>query len=325
MKKSNLVFWGILLIDVLTILFFVLKWQVPFKIFGWVSAAVLTIFVLGVVASIKDLKKDLGKAPGFMVAMITIAIVLIGGGFIFTRNILDAILLGCSFSGIVWVLLFAWGINRKGVDQKTSEIAPEATTDGLKMSHVNKLSDEMLEGALRIDSFKIGELFPWKQYVYPGDHITPDINMNGFDVIASFTNLTPKEEQAFATSEIKVSIFEYLGMPFVILNYDDIVRLQFSINVQKMKEWAREEWVKDKDNGYIRVFLLESNDGTLRGIRHFELKMIAVLKRIVSVQLQMEKDDIDGLIRVAEGQFDVRQMEVMAQYTEIVPAPGIEL
>ena len=73
MKKSNLVFWGILLIDVLTILFFVLKWQVPFKIFGWVSAAVLTIFVLGVVASIKDLKKDLGKAPGFMVAMIMFA------------------------------------------------------------------------------------------------------------------------------------------------------------------------------------------------------------------------------------------------------------
>ena len=326
MKKGNYVFWGIALIDVLTILFFALKWQVAFRVLGWVSVSVLIIFILGIIASIKDLKKDLGGTPGFLVAMIVFAIVLIGGGFIFTRSVLDAILLGCSLSGIVWVLLAAWGINRKVVDnKKASTESTQETNKEAKKSTVAKEFDVMLKDALRIDTFEIGKRFPWDEYVYPGDHITPDINMKGFDVIASFTDLTPKEEQAFGTSEIKVSIFEYLGMPFIILNYDDIVRLQFSINIQKVKAGAREEWVNDKVNGFIRVFLLESNDGSLRGIRHFELKMITVLKKIISAQLQMEKEEIDGLIAIVESQFDVRQMEVMAQYTEIIPRPEIGL
>ena len=53
--------------------------------------------------------------------------------------------------------------------------------------------------------------------------------------------------------------------------------------------------------------------------------MITVLKKIISAQLQMEKEEIDGLIAIVESQFDVRQMEVMAQYTEIIPRPEIGL
>lgn len=331
MKKANLIIWGVAAAAALTILFFFLGWRLPFRLFGWVSVAVTVFFIIGVIASIKDLKKDLDGAPNPMIFLIVAAVILVGCGFIFTRDIADALLLGCSFAGVIGAPLMAWAANHKKVEKTEreevdleSEIETEPTPEpGPSV----KEFDEMVNSGefFKIDSFVIGKVFPWKEYVFPGDHIIPDINMNGFDVVASFTDLTPQEDQAFATSEIKVSLFEYLGMPFIIMNYDDVVRLQFSINIQKMKPWAREHWVDDKENCFIRVFLLESNDGTLRGIRHFELKMMPVLKRIVATQLQMERDDIDGLIRVVEGQFDVPQMEVMAQYTEIVPRPEAEL
>ena len=327
MKKAHLAIWGIALAAALTILFFFLGWSQPFRIIGWVSVMVVVFFIFGVVASIKDLKKDLGKGMNPMVILIVAAVLLIGCGFIFTRNVADALLLGCAFAGVVAAPLMAWATKDKGEEKKENEKRALAPEPEPAPGPVVKEFDEMIQSGelFKVESFMIGEEFPWKQYVYPGDHITPDVNMNGFDVVASFTDLTPQEDQAFATSEIEVSLFEYLGMPFIIMNYDNVVHLQFSINIQKMKDWAREQWLNDKENGFIRVFLLESNGGTLRGIRHFELKMMPVLKKIVATQLQMEREDIDGLIQVVEGQFDVPQMEVMAQHTEIVPRPEAEL
>ena len=297
MKKTNIAIWGIAIAALLSIVFFFKGWILPFRILASVFVAIILLFIIGIIASVKDIKKEMGKMPGPMVALVIAAVILVGGGFIFTKNVLDAILLGCAFSTIIGTIFMLF----------------------------DKQFDVMMKDALKLDSFVIGKVFPWKEYVYPGDHITPDINMSGFDVVASFTDLTEKEAQAFSSSEIKVSVFEYLGLPFIIFNYDDVVRLQFSINIQKMKDWARETWVNDKENGFVCVFLLESNDGTLKGIRHFELKMMPVLKRIISTQLQMTREDIDGLIRVVESQFDVPQMEVMAQYTEIVPRSESEL
>lgn len=327
MKRVNLAIWGIAIAAALTILFFFFGWNQPFRILGWIGVAVVLFFVIGVAASFKEWNKDLDITPNPMRFLVAVVLILIGCGFIFTRNIADALLLGCSFTGLVGAPLVIWATKDKGAEKKEPENTAQESEAKQAPGPLVKDFDEMISSgeAFKIESFSIGGVFPWKEYVYPGDHIVPDLNMKGFDVIASYTDLTPQEVQAFATSEIKVSIFDYLGMPFIIMNYDDVVRFQFSINIQKMKGWAREEWVNDKENGFVRVFLLESKDGTLRGIRHFELKMMPVIKRIVSMQLQMERDDIDGLIHVVEGQFDVQQMEVMAQYSEIVQRPEVEL
>ena len=323
MKKSNVLAWILAVSAALSILFFFVGSTYPFRILAWIPVLGLLTLLIGVLAALKG-----EKVPLPVVLKSIITILVIACGFLFTRKVYDAILLGCCLECIVGLLIFQIGKAVRLADMKT-EMDPKSSKDTKKenipLESIRGEYDTSISNALGIETFTIGKEFPWKQYVYPGDHIVPDINMGGFDVIASLTDLTNQEKYTFGKSEIKVSIFEYSGVPFVIMNYDDIVRLQFSINIQKMKAEARQVWVADKENSLVKVFLLESNDGTLQGIRSFDLKTMPILKGILSKQLSEDKEEIDGKIRYGECLFDVKQMEVMAQYTEVIPRPEIEL
>lgn len=323
MKKSNVLAWILAVSAALSILLFFVGNILPFRILAWIPALGLLMLLIGVVSALKG-----EKMPSPVVLKTIFAILVIACGFLFTRKVYDAILLGCCFECLVGLLVFQIGKAFRSEDtnpQKGPKLSKDTKTGDNSSEPIHGKKNTAISDALGIETFTIGKVFPWKQYVYPGDHIVPDINMGGFDVIASLTDLTNQEKYAFGTSEIKVSIFEYSGVPFVIMNYDDIVRLQFSINIQKMKAEARQVWVEDKENSLVKVFLLESNDGTLQGIRSFNLKTMPVLKGILSQQLSEDKEEIDGKIRYGESLFEVRQMEVMAQYTEIIPRPEIEL
>ena len=327
MKGTKITTWIIGLSAVLAISLFFMGARFPFHIFAWFSV-VAVLFSLAPVAA-KAVMRRKGKKTAPIAITYWIPYLALPCGFIFSKNVYDALLLGCAFFIIVGLLASLFLKQNETIRLEKDAAGPsgdEEEKDGGGDSVLSSQQlDKMVKESLRIDSFTIGEVFPWSEYVYPGDHVTPDLNMGGFDVVASFADLTPQEDQAFSTSEIKLSIFEYGNIPFILMNYDDVVRLQFSINIQKMKKGFRETWVRDEKNSLVRVYLLESNDGTLRGIRSFEMKMMTVLKRILSKQLSMTREEIDNRIRYAESLFDVRQMEVMAQYSEIVPRPGVIL
>lgn len=170
---------------------------------------------------------------------------------------------------------------------------------------------------LRLETFILGDKFPWLEYAYPGDHITPVLNYESFDVVISLKDIAWKEKRAFAMVLPVISIFIYKSIPFIIANFDDTVVVQFSINIQKMKIESIDHWLKS-DYNIIRFFLLNGEDGTLASYIQLSLAHMKELKQIVACQRQLNKEQIDSIIEEGESKYSQYEMMVNATYVEAI-------
>lgn len=284
----------------------------------YILSAVPAISIISLaVSSLIALKGE--KIPKSFIDNTLMCLACMGVSILFTKNVLQIILLGLSLYFLVGLLVhFMWRTisaknPQKPVDKQEEKKEPEK-------SEPRKIDAD----SLTVDTFTLGEVFPWTEYVYPGDHVQAVLKYESFDVVASFTDLTEEEETAVAESAGKASLFVLENTPYIIINFADIVRLQFSINMQKMKKEVRDGWFKSPSRT-VTVYLLESNDGTLRAIRTFNIGFISVLKDKLRAQLTMDKDQIDRSIHMGESFYDVRQMESLAQHSSVIHEPGIQL
>ncbi len=170
------------------------------------------------------------------------------------------------------------------------------------------------ENDISIESFVIGEKFPWHEYAYIGDHTTPVLNQKSFDVIVSLCDVTWKEKKALTMIVPTISIFIHKTIPFIILNFDDVILVQFSINIKKLKPEAMDKWL-DSDNNFVRCFLLEGNNGTLEASMYFNYNQMGVLKRLLTSQRSLTKGQIDDIIQEGESKYSIYEMIACATYT----------
>ena len=170
---------------------------------------------------------------------------------------------------------------------------------------------------LRIETFILGEKFPWFEYAYTGDHITPVINSESFDVVISLKDIAWKEKRAFSVVLPVISIFIYKAIPFIVANFDDTIVVQFSINILKMKIESIDHWLKS-DYNLVRFFLLEGNNGTLVSYIHLTLPHMKELKKIIATQRQLNREQIDSIIEEGEAKFSQYEMMVNATYVDAI-------
>ena len=234
----------------------------------------------------------------------------------------------CAFSHCINLEELSFGRNVNYVHEIAFEKCKSLTKfhipdDGLQtyealkefMSYV-KIDFNPLKSSqdLRVETFRLGEKFPWPEYAYTGEHVTAVINNLSFDLVISMCGLTMKEKMAIATELPVISIFIYKSIPFFIINFGDIVVSQVSINVLKMKEEIRDHWFAS-DYNIIRCFLLEGHDGTLQADRTFSFPYMRELKRLLKVQLSLDLQQIDHIIDEAESKYSICEMQIRATYT----------
>lgn len=156
-----------------------------------------------------------------------------------------------------------------------------------------------------IQSFKIGEPFPWKDYAYPGDHCHLVPNSEGFDAVISLQNITEHELEAVRNNDVTISIMESNGIPFFVFDFVGFA-VDFSLNILKTKELYQKIWLSNTNNEYpIKVFVLEGTDATLLTIRFLPFKGMQFVRDICKKQIGRAKEEIDYNIRLTQSRYDL--------------------
>ncbi len=166
----------------------------------------------------------------------------------------------------------------------------------------------------KVESFVLGEPFPWKEYAQKNvDSIRPVLNVEGFDVVICFSNISKQEMEAFCDKKLVVSVKEILGIPFIVFDFDGVLKVDFALNVMKMNVEYRDLWLSmDKDDYDIRVFLVEATTTNLVAIRHCPFSDMNYIRRICSSQVPLDMKKIDSMIMLQQQIYDVNSLMQLA-------------
>lgn len=166
----------------------------------------------------------------------------------------------------------------------------------------------------KIDEFVIGKPFPWPEYAIKNvETIKPVLNTEGFDIVISFANISQQEMNAFCHSNATMSIKNIVGIPFVVLDFDGIMKVDFTLNIMKMNDDYRVLWLNMKEPAYnIRVFLLEATTTNLMAIRTCPFDDMNYIRQICAPQLSLSRDQIDELIELHQNIYDANALVEMA-------------
>ncbi len=162
----------------------------------------------------------------------------------------------------------------------------------------------------KIEEFVIGKPFPWREYAIKNvETIKPILNTEGFDIVISFANISQQEMNAFCHSNATMSVKNIVGIPFIVLDFDGIMKVDFTLNIMKMNDDYRELWLNMNEPSYnIRVFLLEATNTNLMAIRTCPFDDMNYIRQICAPQLSLTKEQIDGLIELHQNIYDAQAL-----------------
>jgi len=150
------------------------------------------------------------------------------------------------------------------------------------------------------DDYDIGKPFPKQECVKTGiEGTVPFFTEDGFNIVISLSNITEEEIRTFRSDIIYLSIRDIVGIPFGVLNFNNIFRVDFTLNVLKMNKGLIKNWLSNKGKEpetYIILFLVDSSTTNIVGIRQFLFDDMKYIRKICSSQLHSTKEDIDNLI-----------------------------
>lgn len=164
----------------------------------------------------------------------------------------------------------------------------------------------------------LGEVFPLKQYVQPGDFTSAFLTASSFDVIISLTDLTEEEEYAIADEEFDVYIVDTDFGPFVVFQFGDGLRFDFSLNIHKMNQTSIPAWLQNPDET-VRIYVLEGSDSVVKAVRFIPFKKMYDLKVSCMRQLERSKSEVDAFIHQVYAQYSIQDLIRNAQHHFIVP------
>ena len=162
----------------------------------------------------------------------------------------------------------------------------------------------------KVESFIIGKPFPWTEYAKKNEEtIRPVLNMEGFDIVISLSNISEQEEEAFCHKDANLSVKNIVGIPFMVLNFDDVLKVDFTLNIMKMKAENRDIWLNLKDPNYsIRIFLVEATTTNLIAMRICPFNDMNYIREICASQVSLKIEQIDSLIKMHQNIYDINTL-----------------
>ena len=164
----------------------------------------------------------------------------------------------------------------------------------------------------------LGEPFPMKQYVQPGDFTRAFFTASSFNVIISLTNLTKKEESLIADKEFDIFIVDTDYGPFIVFRFGKELSFDFSLNIQKMNQSSVSIWLNSPDQA-VTLYLLEGSDSSVKAIRLVHFEKMREIKESCVHQLNKTKEEIDFIIQMVNTRTSITDLIEEAQFHFVVP------
>lgn len=174
-----------------------------------------------------------------------------------------------------------------------------------------------------LPSYTLGQPFPEKRYIFPGDGVVPRITPHSFDIIMTLVEITPEEKKAIISDKFYVSLFIHQQIPHIVFDFG-VYKCNVAINIQKIRQVPINDWLRDEENSII-LYLLEEVTGKILGMRICEFPLMTELKYLLRLQKRLTKDVIDTRIFNGESINTVQEMREYSIFFGEVPESGIVL
>lgn len=159
---------------------------------------------------------------------------------------------------------------------------------------------------MEIATYSIGKPFPEERYISSNDRVMPRITPQSFDIVITLKNITPEERKTIAYDGFHVSIFVFKQIPYIVFDFGGY-KCNIAINIQKIRQIPVEQWINN-DEETIVLYLLEECTGNIMDIRLCLFPLMAELKYLLKLQLNMTKESIDSRIAEGESIYSVQDM-----------------
>jgi len=170
----------------------------------------------------------------------------------------------------------------------------------------------------------LGEKFPFKKYIQPGDFNSAILTASSFDVVISLTDLTEKEEYAIADSAFEVYLIDTVYGPFIVFDFGGNLRFDFSLNILKMEQDSIPGWLHNPDET-VHMYLLEGSDSVVKAVRFVHFDKMYELKSSCMRQLEKDKTMVDAFIHNIYSRYSITDLIRHAQYHFTVPETNVSL
>ena len=170
----------------------------------------------------------------------------------------------------------------------------------------------------------LGEKFPLKKFIQPGDFSTVMLTASGFDVIISLTDITEQEEYAIADEAFDVYILDTDFGPFMVFKFGETFRCDFSLNIHKMKQEYLSDWMQNPDET-IHIYVLEGSNSVVKAVRFVPFTKMYDLKVSCMRQMSKDKASVEAFIQNFYARYSIPDLIRNAQYHFTVPATELSL
>lgn len=170
----------------------------------------------------------------------------------------------------------------------------------------------------------LGKPFPWKQYIQPGDFTSAILTSAGFDVVISLTDLSESEEYAIADEAFDVYIVDTNYGPFMVFQFGNNLKFDFSLNIHKMNQAEIPAWLQNPEET-IKIYVLEGSNSVVKAIRFVPFNKMYDLKVSCMRQMDKSKEEVDAFIHKVYAHYSITDLIQNAQYHFTVPPTEISL
>ena len=171
---------------------------------------------------------------------------------------------------------------------------------------------------------QLGKPFPDKRYITSQDCVVPRITPDAFDIMITLNGLTDSEYKAISEEPFRIGIFVVANIPHIIVRFIDGNTFDFALNMFLVHSIPLSEWFKNENNT-VAIYILEPGTGNVKCIRYFDMTLMSELKRMLTFQFDITKEDVAALIQYGERMYSTQTMFEEAQYTETITAAKISL
>lgn len=171
----------------------------------------------------------------------------------------------------------------------------------------------------KLDTITLGEEFPYKEHIQPGDFTRPILTAEKIDVVISLTNLSDQERDAIGNQPFEIFIQETVLAPMVALRFGNVFTCDFSLNLAKMDKDYVNIWL-NSENSTMTIYLLEGLDSTLQCVRYVPFRHMNVLKQFCERQLQSTPHEIDNWISMCNSRYSSHDIIANAKLHDVIPA-----
>lgn len=186
----------------------------------------------------------------------------------------------------------------------------------MKIEHVSITSDTHIRNTAEISheyagssiKYKVGEKFPYSQYLEYGEITVSVFNDRFFDILSCLYDLSGKEIKIFQNGDFQFSLFTFEGVPFICINFiGTTLSFDLSLDITKFSEAQQEDWL-NSNNNVINLFLVDVESGILKAIRTITVKFSEDIRDILEEQSALASGKVRDIIKKANSQFTTEYM-----------------